>query len=130
MSRMSLSAVLMAALAVTPADAGALRVSNMRATYGVPGPDRPDKKVLPGDTLNIAYDIAGMQPGADGKLHYRIAMKVSDQNGTVHLKQAPQASVAAVPQSGMLTGVATLHAGLDQPPGQYKVQVIVTDEST
>lgn len=128
---MTLTAVLIAALAAAPGDAGALHITNLRATYGVGGPDRPDNKVLPGDTLVIAYDIEGMQPGGDGKLHYRIGMEVSDQQRTIQLKQDPKPkSVNATPDGRPLAGMATLHVGLDQPPGVYTVKFTVTDDTS
>jgi hypothetical protein len=125
------SAVLVGALTLAASDSGALRITNMRATYGVGGPDRPDKKVLPGDTLVIAYDIEGMQPGADGKVHYRIGMEVSDQKRGIQLKQEPKPkTVPAAPDGRPLAAVATLHVGLDQPPGMYTVKLTITDDTS
>lgn len=126
---MALPVLLLAALAFSPGETGSLRLSNVRATYGVLGPDRPDNKILPGDTLVISYDIEGIQPGADGQAHYRIGMEVADQQRNLHFKQAPKArAVKMTAGSPILQGVATLHVGLDQPPGEYTVKLIVTDD--
>jgi hypothetical protein len=127
---MALPVLLLAAFAFSPVETGSLRLSNVRATYGVLGPDRPDNKILPGDTLVISYDIEGIQPAADGKAHYRIGMEVKDRAGAVHFKQAPkERTVKMTPGAQSLPGVATLHVGLDQPPGEYAVTLTVTDET-
>ena len=122
--------VLLLALAFSPAEAGSLQLNNVRATYGVLGPDRPDNKIMPGDTLIVSYDIEGIRPGADGKAHYRIGMEVTDPKGTVHFKQEPKGKAVNIPPGGQgLQGVATLHVGLDQPPGEYAVKLTVTDDT-
>jgi hypothetical protein len=128
---MTWSAVLVGALTLAASDSGALRLTNMRATYWIGGPDRPDNKVLPGDGLVVAYDIEGMQPGADGKMHYEIGMEVTDQQGAVLLKQKPKAETVDPAANGRpLAGMATLNVGLDQSPGMYTVKISVTDDTS
>ena len=76
-----------AVLAAVPADAGPLQIKNDRFTYGIMGQDRQDNKVIPGDTLVVAFDIDGLQVKEDGKVKYSTAMELLDKDGKSQFKR-------------------------------------------
>ena len=78
-----------AVLAAVPSDAGPLQIKNDRFTYGVMGQDRPDSKVIPGDTLVVAFDIDGLQVKEDGKVKYSTAMQLLDKDGKSQFSEKP-----------------------------------------
>jgi hypothetical protein len=105
-----------------------LELANARTTYGPLGAVRTDEKILPGDQVALSFDIVGAKADASGKVHYSIAMEVTDSQGKVLFKQAPRDMEAAVPaDSKTLPACATLDVGNRQPPGEYGVKVTVKD---
>src|SRR5262249_53249488 len=65
-SRMIGSLSLAAALALGPAQAGGLSITNIRTTYGELGAVRTDTKYLPGDLFFVAFDVEGLTLSPDG----------------------------------------------------------------
>jgi len=119
------------ALSLTAADEDKLSLTNVRTTYGVLGQARPDTKYLPGDQFHISFDIDGLKPDESGKVLYAIAMEVTNGKGKVLFKQEPQAHEAVNSLGGnTLPAFASLRIGLDEPPGDYKVKITVTDRAT
>jgi hypothetical protein len=117
-------------VAAAPAQDGQPALSNIRATYGVQGPERPDRRVLPGDNFILSFEIDGAEVAADGKVHYTIAMEVTDQLGDVRFKQVPRPNAMTRPPGRRsLPAMANLHVGLDEPPGEYTLRVSVTDRT-
>jgi hypothetical protein len=122
------TAVLLGALAFAPGQADKLTLANVRTLHGVLGVPRADNKLLPGDTVVIAFDIVGIQTDADGKANYSIGMDVSDAQGKVLFKQKPRKLEATASLGGnRLAAFATLDVGLSTKPGDYKVKVEVAD---
>ena len=72
-STLALLAVLTLA-ADPPAD---LKLSNIRATHGLLGPKRTEKKVLPGESVFVCFDIDGITVNGDGKVQYSVATEVT-----------------------------------------------------
>lgn len=128
------SLAIAAFLSLAPAQAApeGLRLSNVRNTYGVLGPSRPSSKLLPGDVLFVAYDIDGVSVDKGGKVQYSMAMEVTDNKDKKSVfKQDAAEKVDFVPLGGTrLPARAFITLGLDQPPGQYTLKVIVTDRTT
>jgi hypothetical protein len=121
-------AVVAALGAVPAADGAGMTLSNVRLTYGVHGPTRSSSMVLPGDNLSIAFDIEGISVDPNGKVQYSIAMDFSDKQGKCIFKQEPQPLEAINSLGGSrLPAVAHIDVGLEQPPGEYTVRVIVND---
>ena len=54
--------LLLAVAALIPADPATLTVSNIRFTYGALGVNRPEGKLLPGDSLFVGFDTEGVSP--------------------------------------------------------------------
>jgi hypothetical protein len=117
-----------AALALAPADAGQLALTNVRSTYGILGAPRAEDKFLPGDMLVLCFDMEGVKVDDAGKVVYSIGMEVSDADGKVQFKQAPRQLEAITSLGGnTIPAFANIQIGLDQPPGRYSVKVTVTD---
>jgi hypothetical protein len=121
---------LVAALALAPAQApaGALKLSNIRNTYGELGGTRAETPLLPGDVLFVGFDIEGITVDPAGKVKYTMAMEVLDKAGKAIFKQDPAEKIDFVPLGGnRLPARAFITVGLDQPPGDYTLKVTVTD---
>jgi hypothetical protein len=119
-----------AVLAAVPADAGPLQIKNDRFTYGILGQDRPDDKVIPGDTLIVAFDIEGLQVKDDGKVKYSTSMELLNKDGKSEFKENPidRESVNTLGGSH-LPCWSRVSIGTDTPPGQYTVKISVADTS-
>jgi hypothetical protein len=119
------------ALTLSPGEAGDLRITNDRVTYGMFGTPRPDAaKILPGDWYIVAFDIDGISVDKSGRIRYSMAMEVTDEKGKVHYRQDPQELETYNSLGGSrLPSVATVKIGLDQPPGDYTLKVTVSDRA-
>jgi hypothetical protein len=119
---------LAAALTATPAQAGGLKLSNVRMTIGELGPTRPNARLIPGDILFIGYDINGLPIEPDGKVKYKMSMEVIDATGKSIFKQDPKELEDVIPLSGnSIPARAYVTIGLDQDPGNYTCKVTVED---
>lgn len=107
---------------------GKLALTNVRSTYGILGPVRPDAKLLPGDSLYLFYDIEGLTFDTTGRAKYSIGMEVANSAGKTAFKQDP-ATLEGINALGgnKLPAHAHIDFGLDQPPGNYTVKIHVTD---
>src|SRR3954452_9442348 len=84
------TAAAVAALSAAFAGPGDLALANPRLTYGLLGPTRADSKLLPGDSLSVAFDIEGLAADEGGKVRYRTATEVTVPDGKVLFRQPPQ----------------------------------------
>jgi hypothetical protein len=116
-------------LSLIPApSSGSFNLANPRTTYDILGAPRADTKFLPGDKIVLSFDIEGIQPDANGKVLYSIAMDVADAKGAVQFKQAPRDTETSLALGGSrLPAFVSLKIGTDQPAGDYTVKVTVTD---
>jgi hypothetical protein len=122
---------LLATLELAPAQAGDLKLTGARLTYGILGPKRADAKLLPGDSLVLAFDIDGITIDDQGKVLYSISTEVLDPaNKTVH--RQPPVDLEAVQALGgnRLPAYAQVDIGLKQPPGEYTLKVLVGDRAS
>jgi hypothetical protein len=109
---------------------GQLELTNVRTTYGILGPPRPNTKFLPGDLFVECFDIEGLKADASGKVHYTIGMEVSDSEGKLVFKQNPLDREAKRAADGKgIPACASVGIGWDQPSGDYTVKVSVTDRA-
>src|SRR5690349_2202159 len=81
--------VLATALSLAPAQAGELKLSNPRGTYGVLGAPRSDNKILPGDFYFLAFDIENLKTDDEGKILYSMGMEVKNPKGETEYKKDP-----------------------------------------
>lgn len=122
---------LAATLSLAPQQAGQLTLTNVRSSYGPLGVPRKDNKVLPGDRLYIAFDVEGITADQGGKVLYSMLTEVLDSKNKVLFKQDPQDLEAVLALGGKsMPAFVQLDAGLDQPPGEYTIKVVVTDRAS
>jgi hypothetical protein len=127
---MWMTVAFLAALSLVQGQTGSLKLTNVRTTYGVLGPSRPDTKFLPGDLFVLSFDIEGAKADAGGKVLYSIGMDVLDGKGKVRFRQVPRDLETTVePGSKTLPAYASLQIGLDAQPGDYTVKLTVTDRA-
>jgi hypothetical protein len=113
------------------AETGKLTFTNVRATYGLLGPARAEARALPGDSLCLEFDIAGIAVAADGKVQYSMSLEAVDAKGKVIYRQNATDQEALASLGGpSVPAQAYLDVGLDQPAGDYTVKVTVTDRAT
>jgi hypothetical protein len=125
------SLAVVAALSSLAADSGELTLTNVRTTFGVQGPLRAEPKLLPGDSLCIAFDINGVKTDANGKVQYSTAMEIRDRAEKVIYRQAARPLEVINSLGGdRLPAFIHLDVGLEEPPGDYTVKVTVTDRAT
>jgi hypothetical protein len=126
-----LSTLALLAGLVAPAQAAGLSLTDVRLTLGICGPPRASAKVLPGDNLIVSFDIAGISADDAGKVRYSIGTELTDSQGKVLFRQVPreQDTIAAL-GGGTLPAFAQVDVGLQQPAGDYKLKVTVTDLAT
>jgi hypothetical protein len=122
---------LVAAASLGAAQPDKLALTNVRTTFGLLGAPRADAKFLPGDHLYLSFDVTGLQVDDSGKVLYSIAMEVTNSKGKVQFKQPahPHEAINALGGS-KLPAFANLRIGAEQPPGNYKVKITVTDRAT
>jgi hypothetical protein len=118
---------LLTVLGAAPAESG-LSLTHVRATHGLLGPERRENSIAPGDVLFLSFDIEGITVGDGGKVRYSMAVEARDPKGKVVFRQQPEATDATVSLGGnSVPAFAQLNVGLDTPPGDYQVKVIVKD---
>jgi hypothetical protein len=131
---MPLPTLTLCALLLTPAQAGKLELTNIRATYGLFGPTRPDFKILAGDVLQVVFDIGGLTPDDAGRLRFAAKMaviKITD--GKEDAKPVYEEDLGELPAvvnvlgGGKVPHGVVVTTGLKQAPGQYRLKVTITD---
>jgi hypothetical protein len=122
---------LIAALSATPGQGKGLTLSEGRLTHGIFGPTRTKNAFLPGDSVFVAFDINGITVDKQGKVLYSTAVEVTDAKGNVVFRQPARDQEAVISLGGgELPGYAQVDIGLEQPKGDYMVNVTVTDRTT
>src|SRR5206468_1326703 len=121
-----------ALLALTPAQAGAMTLTNVRTTYGELGATRTDNRYLPGDLFFVAFDIEGIAVSPEGKVSYAMTVEVTNKAGQAILKsEKPVESDEYLPPGGArLPARAFVLLDRNQAPGTYTCAVSVTDRAT
>jgi hypothetical protein len=122
---------LAAVVSLAPDQGSGITLTNVRVTHGLLGPTRADDKLLPGDALLLAFDVEGITSDGEGKVRYSTGIEVFDPKGKSLFKQDPRDLEAIASLGGnRIPAVAQVDIGLDQPPGEHTVKVIVTDRAT
>jgi hypothetical protein len=122
---------LVAALCVTPSQAGGPTLTDARVTYGVLGPTRSGTKFLPGDTLFLTFTIDGIAADPEGKVLYAIGTEVTDSTGKSVFKQPAQDREAINALGGtQMPAFAQVAIGQQMPAGEYTLTVSVTERAT
>jgi hypothetical protein len=127
---MTTALALLVALELAPGQAGDLTLTGAHLTYGVLGPKRTDTKLLPGDSLVVAFDIDGITSDNQGKVLYSISTEVLDAaNKTVHRQTPLELEAVHALGGNRLPAYAQVDIGLKQPPGEYTLKVLVGDRA-
>jgi hypothetical protein len=122
---------LAAALSFTPGQADQLSFLNVRSVTGYFGPERQTDKLLPGDVFLLVFDIAGFKIDADGRILYRMAMQVTDSRGKIQFGREPEDREAFNSLGGnRVPASAVIEVRFDQPPGEYTLNLTVTDRTS
>lgn len=124
--------VLAAAMSLAPAQAGELKLSNPRATYGVLGALRSDHKILPGDVYFLTFDIENLTTDAEGKILYSMGMELVNPMGQTEYKKDPleRPPLYNVLGGSRIPAFAHAQTGTETTPGIYTLKVIVIDRTT
>jgi hypothetical protein len=122
---------LLAALSAAPGAGDDLKLTNVRPTYGVLGPTRSGKQLLPGDNFYLTFDVEGITADANGKVTYSVSTEVTDKSGKVVFNSPakPREAINAL-GGNRLTAFTQVDIGLDQAAGEYAVKIEVTDLAT
>jgi len=115
-------------LTLAPCQDGKLAITNLRATYGVPGLVRPDNKVFPGDVLFLSFDIKGVNLDADGKATYSLVTEIKNANGETEYKHSSKpVQVASLLGGDRITAFTQVDVGTKQKAGDYTVHITVKE---
>jgi hypothetical protein len=128
---MRTSFALALALLWAPAQNEQLTISNVRATYDLLGPNRPDDKILPGDKYLVAFDVEGMKAAPDGKVSFTMAMELADGNGKVLFNQpAKDQELYLSLGGGRLPNSVFIYSDANDKPGKRALKLTVVDKTT
>jgi hypothetical protein len=128
-NRTAVALLVVAVAAATGAEP--LTLTNVRTTYGILGPTRTDDKVLPGDSVFVAFDIDGVTVDPTGLVKYSMGVDVSDASGRSLFKKLPADVEVPVSLGGSrVAAYAKLDVGLESPAGAYTIKVAVVDRAT
>jgi hypothetical protein len=115
-------------LLIPPTLQAELKLENVRFTYGVLGPTRPDGKVLPGEELILAFTMTGLAKDAAGQISTSLAAELLDEGGK-SVAKSPEKTVKAVLALGGadMPGVLTFGLSDDFRPGKYVMRGVLKD---
>lgn len=123
-------ATLALATTLNLAPAAGPEFKNVRATYGFLGAERKADSLLPGDVLILAFDIDGLTVGKDDIIKYEMGVELLDSKGAPQFKKDPQPLEAINTLGGArVPAFANAQIGLDTAPGDYTLNVTVTDRA-
>jgi hypothetical protein len=121
----------LAALSFGAGQADQLSFLNVRSVTGYFGPERQTDRLLPGDLYVLVFDIDGFKIDANGKISYRMAMQVTDSRGKIQFGAEPQDREAFNSLGGnRVPASAVIEIRFDQPPGEYTLNLTVTDRTS
>jgi len=121
-------AMLTALSSSVAAETPSLKISRVRLTYGMHGPVRTDAKLLPGGSLDIAWNIEGLTAAASGEIEYSTMLEILNKDGKTLFKQDPKPEKALLALGGnQVPAVAHLDIGFESPAGEYTVRITVQD---
>jgi hypothetical protein len=121
----------LAALSFGAGQADQLSFLNVRSVTGYFGPERQTDRLLPGDLYVLVFDIDGFKIDANGKISYRMALQVTDSRGKVQFGAEPEDREAFNSLGGnRVPASAVIEIRFDQPPGEYTLNLTVTDRTS
>jgi hypothetical protein len=119
---------LILALEAVPGQTSALTIANDRFTYGHLGATRKSNEYLPGDVVELAYEVQGLKADGSGKFSVATTIEALDPAGKKVYRQGPRPVKVLNYLGGKgLPAVAHLVVPPKQPPGEYTLKVTVED---
>ena len=119
---------LVAALQLSPAQAGGLTIGNDRFTHGISGAARSEAAFLPGDVAVLAFDVNGVTLTPAGKVSCAVGLELLDSAGKSLFRQVPRPQMAQCSLGGnALHSVAAIPIPAEQAPGDYTVKLTFQD---
>src|SRR5690349_8690489 len=110
-------------LSLAPGQSDQLQLTNDRATYGILGPTRADKAILPGDVFFITFDIENLKVDPGGKVLYSMGMELVNSKGKTEFKKDPQdLEVYNFLGGTSLPAFAHADIGTETSPGEYSLK--------
>jgi hypothetical protein len=121
--------LLAAAMTLAQGEGGKLEIANVRPTYGHLGAVRPKAAgVLPGDVIDVTFDINNLKHDPTGKAQYSVAIEIRDQDGELVYQQQPQNQIAQNFFGGnSMPSSAQIQIPIDAKPGIRTWKVTVHD---
>jgi hypothetical protein len=121
-------------MALAPAQADKLTLTNARFTYGPLGMERTNPKIYPGDSFYLAFDIVNAKTNErTGKIFYDMLLELYDRSGAkeklIFSQENPNEALNSLRSSRQPAFASVLISG-DQKPGKYQLRLTVTDRST
>lgn len=122
--------LVLTALTLAPAQqAGGMRLTNDRLTYGTLGPVRTESKYLPGDVFSMTFDIEGLKTTTGNKALYSLSFQVTDAKGKLVYGEDPRDLEAILHfGGGKLPASPFWVIAPDQQPGVYEFKMTVRDQ--
>jgi hypothetical protein len=119
---------LVLALEAVPGQTSALAIVNDRFTYGPLGGERKSTDFLPGDVVELAYEVQGLKPDASGRFACSTTIEALDKSGKKIYRQGPRVAKAQNYLGGKgLPAAAHLVLPPNQAAGEYTVKITVED---
>lgn len=118
-------------LGASAAAGQSLALLRERFTVGLHGPVRSAGSLIPGETLTLSFDLAGLTKDPDGRVAFSLLLKVDGPDGKTHFVDSQDVGPVALP----LGGTSVRHqiqvaTGLDQLSGEYTARLTVVDRAS
>ncbi|HQR42357.1 MAG TPA: hypothetical protein PLX97_06725 [Gemmatales bacterium] len=116
-------------LTLVPQSENKLTISKVRPTLVGLGPTRPDTDFQPGDVMHVTFDVAGFMLDTEGRYRYSAKVDVENSAGKLVFSEDYGSSPArlALLGNGKTRFAFHLPIPADQPSGNYKVRLTLTD---
>src|SRR5262249_192368 len=119
-------------LSLTPAQNAPLNISNARLTFGGSlGTTRANDRLLPGDMLQIAFDIENLKADDSGLVQFLLGLEVTDSAGKSIYSAPPELQETFLALGGTkLQSNAWTAIPMGTTPGKCQSKVTVIDQAT
>src|SRR5262249_40584882 len=121
---------LILALEAVPGQTSALAIVNDRFTYGHLGAERKSNAYLPGDVVELAYEVEGLKPDAAGKFACATTIEAQNKSRQQIYRQGPRTATVLNFLGGKgLPAAAHLVIPADLAAGEYTLKITVEDKT-
>src|SRR5262245_58444855 len=121
---------LILALEAVPGQTSGLAIAHDRFTYGHLGAERKSNEYLPGDVVELAYEVQGLKPNAAGKFACATTIEALGKSGQKIYRQGPRTATVQNYLGGKgLPAAAHLILPADLAAGEYTLKITVEDKT-